>query len=224
MQNARRPARINYFHGTKQKVLGNGKVPPAWRVPTPTGSSSTANTPGSKILISRLPGDVDVKEVEELFRQTVGPLREVLIIYNSQGKSKGMAIVEFARPGDAVIARRKYHGKVVDARRPIKIEIVSDSDVVDKAAPAPSLFARLGGMNGTPTAPQPAQKAVPKPQPTVQQQQQAASSANSPRRRYKKGPKRLKKRVENLARGPATREQLDKEMEDYRASALGIEV
>ncbi len=37
----------------------------------------------------------------------------------------------------------------------------------------------------------------------------------APRRRYKKGPKRLKK----AQVGPASLEQLDQEMEDYRASA-----
>jgi len=46
----------------------------------------------------------------------VGPLKEVFIVYNSQGRSKGMAVVVFQRPGDAEVARTKYHGKIVDAR------------------------------------------------------------------------------------------------------------
>ena len=49
-----------------------------------------------------------------LFSKTVGPLKEAFMVYNSQGKSKGMAIVTFARPGDAALARSKYHGKIVD--------------------------------------------------------------------------------------------------------------
>ena len=53
---------------------------------------------------------------QELFRKTVGPLRDVFLIYNSQGHSKGMAIVAFQRKGDAAVARAKYHGKVVDGR------------------------------------------------------------------------------------------------------------
>lgn len=53
---------------------------------------------------------------QELFKKTVGPLREVFMVYNSQGKSKGMAIVVFQRPGDAAVAQKKYHGKIVDAR------------------------------------------------------------------------------------------------------------
>ena len=37
-------------------------------------------------------------------------------MYNSQGKSKGMAVVWFQRPGDALVARAKYDGKIVDGR------------------------------------------------------------------------------------------------------------
>jgi len=51
---------------------------------------------------------------QELFRKTVGPLKESFLIYNSQGKSKGMAVVSFQRPGDAAVARTKYDGKIVD--------------------------------------------------------------------------------------------------------------
>ena len=49
-----------------------------------------------------------------LFSKTVGPLKDTFMVYNSQGKSKGMAIVTFARPGDAAVAREKYNGKIVD--------------------------------------------------------------------------------------------------------------
>ena len=51
----------------------------------------------------------------------MGPLKDAFLIYNSQGKSKGMAVVTFQRPGDADIARAKYDGKIVDGR-----EFVSD--------------------------------------------------------------------------------------------------
>lgn len=53
---------------------------------------------------------------------------------------------------------------------------------------------------------------------------QAAAAANiqaavptAPRRRFKKGPKRLQKRA--VERLPATIHDLDKDMEDYRAQA-----
>jgi THO complex subunit 4 len=51
-----------------------------------------------------------------LFRKTVGPLKESFLVYNSQGKSKGMAVVWFQQPGDALVARAKYNGKIVDGR------------------------------------------------------------------------------------------------------------
>jgi THO complex subunit 4 len=57
---------------------------------------------------------VQPRSCQELFKKTVGPLKESFLIYNSQGKSKGMAIVSFQRPGDAVVARTKYDGKIVD--------------------------------------------------------------------------------------------------------------
>jgi THO complex subunit 4 len=53
---------------------------------------------------------------QELFGKTVGPVESVFVVYNSQALSKGMAVVAFARAGDAVAARAKYHGKIVDDR------------------------------------------------------------------------------------------------------------
>lgn len=38
------------------------------------------------------------------------------MVYNNQGKSRGMAVVTFTRPGDAAVARTKYNGKIVDGR------------------------------------------------------------------------------------------------------------
>ena len=52
-----------------------------------------------------------------LFSKTVGPVKEVFMVYNSQGKSRGMAVVTFVRAGDAAVARVKYNGKIVDGRK-----------------------------------------------------------------------------------------------------------
>lgn len=41
-------------------------------------------------------------------------MKEAFIIYNSQGNSKGMAVVSFQRPNDAAVARAKYNGKYID--------------------------------------------------------------------------------------------------------------
>ncbi|KII87589.1 hypothetical protein PLICRDRAFT_42096 [Plicaturopsis crispa FD-325 SS-3] len=207
--------RANTFHGPKRQLLGNqaGHAPPAWRA----GNM----VEGSKIIISRLPTDVGETEVEDLFKKTVGPLKEVFIIYNSQGHSKGMAVVTFQRPTDAAVARQKYDGKIVDGRRPIKVEIVTDG-VPQAARPppqsTPSLLNRLGGIvnNQPPTVARP-QAGPPTHAPTQPRSRQATKPAphlaNVPRKaRQKKGPKRVKKSVA----------QLDAEMDDYRSAAAAF--
>ena len=52
--------------------------------------------------------------IQALFTKTVGPVKESFIVYNNQGNSKGMAVVYFARKEDAMIARAKYNGKIID--------------------------------------------------------------------------------------------------------------
>ncbi|KAF9219518.1 hypothetical protein BS17DRAFT_740665 [Gyrodon lividus] len=215
----RPPSRIGTYYNPKRHLLGNkaGQVPPAWRDQKPKEQ-------GSKILLSRLPPDVGEVEVEELFRKTVGPLREAFLIYNSQGRSKGMAVVSFQRPGDAAVAREKYDGKFIDGRRPIKIEIVLDSiDAAVKAPPTqaqPSLLGRLGSIFAANTAPMiPVQNHAPKGNPaaTAPRKPPAPRIFHSvpvavvPRRRHKKEPRRVKK----------TFAQLDQEMEEYRAGVDG---
>ncbi|KAF9552888.1 hypothetical protein CPC08DRAFT_714211 [Agrocybe pediades] len=229
-----REQRVTALHGPKRQFLGNraGYAPPSWRTNVAGPSSRPVNPlaePGSKIFISKLPVDVGEKEVEDLFRMTVGPLRESFLVYNSQGKSKGMAVVAFQRPGDALVAKAKYDGKVVDGRRTIKIEIMTDSN--NPYGPAPprppqSLLERIAPIqiaagtsapNGTvPVPPVPnATRVPPKKQPNPPRAAPVASAAPLPPRRIKtkKGPKRLKKRQ------PVTVDDLDKEMEDYRAAA-----
>jgi len=68
---------------------------------------------------------------QELFRKTVGPLKESFLIYNSQGRSKGMAIVTFQRFGDAAVARAKYDGKIVDgSASPIRALTFRDAHLI----------------------------------------------------------------------------------------------
>lgn len=129
--------RLHYFHGPRQGVLGNqaGRVAPAWRNqagerehPRPQAASAL----GSKILVSSLPSDVSEQEVQvcrclanlnalltllkELFKKTIGPLKDSFLVYNSRGSSKGMAVVEFQRSEDASTAKAKYDGRFVDGR------------------------------------------------------------------------------------------------------------
>ena len=53
-------ARYNNFHGPKKALIGHParQVPPSWR------PNAAPPPPGSKILISRLPIDVGLQEVE----------------------------------------------------------------------------------------------------------------------------------------------------------------
>lgn len=53
----------------------------------------------------------------------MGPLKESFLVYNSQGRSKGMAVVAFQRPGDAMVARAKYDGKFVDGRESLPFDV-----------------------------------------------------------------------------------------------------
>ncbi|KAI0720759.1 hypothetical protein C8T65DRAFT_632714 [Cerioporus squamosus] len=225
--------RLNNYHSHKQNVLGNqgARPAPAWK-PNARAASGSGSEIGSKILLSRLPIDVVEDEVETLFSRTVGPVKEVLMVYNSQAKSRGMAIVSFTRPGDAAVARAKYNGKIVDGRRPIKIEIITDDDDARKPAPAPapappSLLNRL-------SPPTPAQAAAAAGAPLVNGQKKGAAAAATAapvpgkvRLRTKKGPRRLnKQRGQQQAAQqqqtrqkpkPKTAEELDAEMDDYRA-------
>ncbi|KAI0642589.1 hypothetical protein C8Q79DRAFT_1002966 [Trametes meyenii] len=231
--------RFNNYHTPKQRILGNpsARPAPAWRPNAKAASGSNAET-GSKILLSRLPLDVVENEVEVLFSRTVGAVRDVFMVYNSQGKSKGMAVVTFARPGDAAVARAKYNGKIVDGRRPIKIEIIVDEDDARKPAPplpaTPSLLDRLSPQRAP--AQGPAQSNA---KPTIPQGKNAALNAAPPpaapahnpkvRLRSKKGPRRLNKQrqqgqVAQQPRQPPkkkTAEDLDREMEEYKARAEG---
>ncbi|PPQ89238.1 hypothetical protein CVT25_001317 [Psilocybe cyanescens] len=244
-----RNGRINNFHSTKRQVLGNraGHTSPAWKANAATVSGHSANggpakakpivETGSRIFISMLPVDVGEKEVEELFRITVGPLKESFLVYNSQGKSKGMAVVAFQRPGDAMVARAKYDGKFVDGRRPIRIEILTDGSHLVPIAPKPSPPSLLNRIAPASPGQQSQVHVIPIPQPQFTLPPPSGPrqprKANPPRPaqvaatkpipipprklKTKKGPKRLKKRA------PATVDDLDKEMEDYRAAAPGFE-
>ncbi|KAG1736078.1 uncharacterized protein EDB91DRAFT_534840 [Suillus paluster] len=222
--------RITSYHGAKRNLLGNqaGNVPPAWR-----DSKDKQKERGSKILLSRLPVDVGETEVEELFKKTVGPLKECFVIYNTQGRSKGMAVITFQRPGDAAAARAKYDGKLIDGRRPIKIEIIVDSDdaaagsLPAPAPPIPSLLGRIGKVAGAPKsgllAPQSqilninVPPAGPQKIAVAPRIVQTAATKPVARRRKKKGARRVNK--SNVAQKSLA--QLDQDMEEYKASAGG---
>ncbi|KAJ2935026.1 hypothetical protein H1R20_g2061, partial [Candolleomyces eurysporus] len=243
-------ARLNNFHGTKKQLLGH-HVQPAWKPNAVSAPSKQFEASGNKILLSRLPTDVGEKEVEvwarffsiftqlteyaelpspclvaavqELFRKTVGPVKDCFMIYNSQSKSKGMAIVTFSKASDASSAKAKYHGKIVDGRRPLKIEFITDDIPSAASQPQPkplTLLERLGEpVTNVPIASTPAAKPAskknssgkPAPVPPVPETQPVR------RQRMKKGPKRLNKRE------PVTAAQLDQDMDVYRTGVQSMD-
>ncbi|KAH7886876.1 hypothetical protein F5I97DRAFT_1870954 [Phlebopus sp. FC_14] len=183
----------------KAQVLGNAANPVTRAAASNTaaakvaGAVAPASHPADKIIVSNLPGDVNEVQIKELFHSTVGPLREVTLHYDSAGRSKGIAAVHFQRKGDGTKAYQQYNNRLIDGKRPMKIEIV-----VDPARPAPpqSLVSRV--------APPPATA----PTSTTRVARPASRGIRRVRGRGRKGNDRPQKSVADL----------DAEMEDYTAS------
>ncbi|KAG1748315.1 uncharacterized protein EDB91DRAFT_1235683 [Suillus paluster] len=182
----------------KAQVLGTTGAHPATRAAT-TGAIKAAGTtpaqPADKIIVSNLPTDVNEVQIKDLFHSTVGPLRDVTLHYDSAGRSKGVAAVQFQRKGDGTKAYQQYNNRLIDGKRPMKIEIV-----VDPARPAPpaSLVSRV--------APAPSAAAA---APEARGARPAARGARRGRGRGRKANERPQKSVADL----------DAEMEDYTASS-----
>ncbi|EGO03927.1 hypothetical protein SERLA73DRAFT_175623 [Serpula lacrymans var. lacrymans S7.3] len=189
----------------KTQVLGTGGASPSTRArhannaPVVNGAKAANAAPAStqpadKIIVSNLPQDVNEAQIKELFHSTVGALREVTLHYDSAGRSKGVAAVHFQRKGDGTKAYQQYNNRLIDGKRPMKIEIV-----VDPARPAPptSLVARV--------APPPATTTV------VAAQGARPVRGGGGRRGRGRGRKTNERPQKSVA-------DLDAEMEDYTAS------
>ncbi|GJE85281.1 RRM domain-containing protein [Phanerochaete sordida] len=157
--------------------------------------ASNAPQPADKIIVSNLPPDVNEQQIRELFQTTVGPLRDVTLHYDNKGLSKGVAAVHFSRRGDGTKAFQQYNNRLIDGKRPMKIEIVVDPT---RAAPAASLAARV--------APPPAAAPV----------ESAPRTGGRPRRGRGGGAAAPRRKNE---RQPKTAADLDAEMEDYTSAA-----
>ncbi|KAH9941810.1 uncharacterized protein BXZ73DRAFT_98200 [Epithele typhae] len=128
----------------KAEVLGKPVSAPATRAranPASNGTktvtaSTTPQQSADKIIVSNLPPDVNEMQVKDLFHTTVGPLKEVTLHFDAQGRSKGVAAVHFQRRGDGNKAFQQYNNRLIDGKRPMKIEIV-----VDPSKPAPATLA-----------------------------------------------------------------------------------
>ncbi|RXW16879.1 hypothetical protein EST38_g8975 [Candolleomyces aberdarensis] len=105
-----------------------------------------------KIMVSGLPLDVNEAQVKDLFHQTIGPVREVTLSYNAQGKSKGTATVLFSRKGDANKAYQQYNNRLIDGNQPMKIDLIVDPvravPLASRVAPAPVVKAAAPPRSG----------------------------------------------------------------------------
>ncbi|KAG9127206.1 hypothetical protein FRC07_000251 [Ceratobasidium sp. 392] len=163
-------------------------------------AANPAQAVAQKIMVSGLPPDVNEEQIKELFQSTVGQLSSVQLNFDSQGRSKGSATVIFQKKGDANKAFTQYNNRLIDGKRPMKIEIVMDPSKV----PPPSLASRV--------APAPAAKQQPAPK--------AAASGAAPERSGKPagGRGRGRRRKGGNDRPAKSAADLDAEMEVYKAT------
>ncbi|KIM91313.1 hypothetical protein PILCRDRAFT_94281 [Piloderma croceum F 1598] len=188
----------------RAQVLGSAGVSPVARAriaaansangPKVIATAPAVSQPTDKIIVSNLPTDVNETQIKELFHSTVGPLRDVTLHYDSAGRSKGVAAVHFQKKGDGTKAFQQYNNRLIDGKRPMKIEIV--------VAPAPqSLASRVAPPPSTTIA---AEAPVP-----------ARNGGGGGRGRGRRGGGRGGRKAD---RTPKSAADLDAEMEDYTTS------
>ncbi|KAI5122103.1 hypothetical protein M0805_002225 [Coniferiporia weirii] len=186
-------------HGGSVRQVVLGKTPAdaaatkAVRKAAVAGKPAAAASAAEKIMVSGLPTDVNEAQIRELFLTTVGPLKEIQLQYNPQGKWNGSAIVQFSRKGDGTKAYEAYNNRLIDGKKPMRIEIMYDPSKVpppslaSRVAPAPA--AANGGASG-----------------------EGAQRSGGRPKRGRGGGKR------NVSRPQKSVADLDAEMEDYTAS------
>ncbi len=123
-------------NNARVQVLGTTGTSPAAkaRIANATKTASASPQPVEKIVVSNLPPDVNEAQVkvrqsplfkfgpvlnpnlhiQELFQTTVGPLREVNLHYDANGRSKGVASVMFQKKGDGNKAYQQYNNRLID--------------------------------------------------------------------------------------------------------------
>ncbi|OAL75632.1 hypothetical protein A7D00_1231 [Trichophyton violaceum] len=199
---SRRQARRN---SQRRPAAKAAKAPPvggvrkSTRQPKPTSKATpTAPAAGSgdgKIIVSGLPSDVNEANIKEYFHKSAGPVKKVMLTYNQNGTSRGIASIIFSRPETAIKAAKELNGLLID-KRPIKIEVVVDAS---RAPPVPT--------------PKPLTERVAQPK----SQPKPASAAKAGRKRDARG---RTQRGRNAGRPKSkTLEELDAEMVNYFAEA-----
>ncbi|KAF7174151.1 hypothetical protein CNMCM5623_006655 [Aspergillus felis] len=149
----------------------------------------------SKIMVSGLPSDVNEANIKEYFSKSAGPVKRVMLTYNQNGTSRGIASIVFSKPDTAAKAAKELNGLLVDGR-PMKIEVVVDASHAPSVPAAKPLGERVAQV-----------KSQPKPA-------TAAKTANAARGRGARRGRRGGARSSNRPK-PKSVEELDAEMVDY---------
>ncbi|KAL4930968.1 uncharacterized protein BDV17DRAFT_257865 [Aspergillus undulatus] len=195
---------VNRRQGVRQRRRANrskaatatvpvGGVKKSTKSAKPAGKAVQNGHPAStesKIMVSGLPADVNEANIKEYFTKSAGPVKRVMLTYNQNGTSRGIASIVFSKPDTAAKAAKDLNGLLVDGR-PMKIEVVVDASHAP-AVPAPKPLSDRVAQG----------KSQPKP----------ATNAKAPTR----GRGRKNRRGGGAGRPkPKTAEELDAEMVDY---------
>ncbi|KAJ5101966.1 mRNA export protein mlo3 [Penicillium alfredii] len=97
--------------------------------------ASAAATASSKIIVSGLPADVSEANIKEYFTKSAGPVKKVMLTYNQNGTSRGIASIIFGKADTAAKAAKDLNGLLVDGR-PMK-----------KSQPKPATAAKPANAN-----------------------------------------------------------------------------
>ncbi|KAF8918695.1 hypothetical protein CPB85DRAFT_1280930 [Mucidula mucida] len=140
----------------KQQIVGRAITSPTAKAAKAAAASKPAASQptADKIIVSNLPQDVNEAQIKELFHSTVGPVRELTLHFDANGRSKGVAAVQFQQKGDGNKAYQQYNNRLIDGKRPMKIEIVVDPSkpsqtLAARVAPAAAAANAIGAVRGT---------------------------------------------------------------------------
>ncbi|KAE8326181.1 hypothetical protein BDV39DRAFT_206076 [Aspergillus sergii] len=198
--NRRQGARRRNRRSTQSKAApaAVGGVKKSTKAAKPAGKAAQAGHPmstESKIMVSGLPSDVNEANIKEYFSKSAGPVKRVMLTYNQNGTSRGIASIVFSKPDTAAKAAKDLNGLLVDGR-PMKIEVVVDANHAPEVPAAKPLGERVAQT-----------KSQPKPA-------TASKAADSSRGRGRRGGRRGPAPKPNRPK-PKTVEELDAEMMDY---------
>ncbi|KAJ5812765.1 hypothetical protein N7447_009788 [Penicillium robsamsonii] len=203
-QTARHTRRRGGARRTATKPPAVGGVKKSTKAaPKAAHPAPVAQTGSSKILVSGLPSDVSEANIKEYFNKSAGPVKRVMLTYNQNGTSRGIASIQFNRADTAAKATKELNGLLVDGR-PMKIEVVYDASHVPAVPASKPLTERI------------AQKARPKSAAAAPKAKEDKKTAATDKgRRRGTGPAGTRGRRVTGRGKPKTVEELDAEMVDY---------